>query len=205
MNIDWLSQLPWSIETQAWQDVTNPAWQGIDRVESMHVPVARQLALQMFHLQRAVISHSAQLAAHTPRPTQRILLGGMLQLSQDLDWFEKFADRCMLDLREPAISLCDQLLASIADHVKSPAWIDGFVTLAAYHSAWLVWLHQLAQATPMHPLGEFAERTTTLKYIVYVQGLVDTCRHHANEQQQAIWHETIDRLADFWRAHSLDR
>src|SRR5258708_6460102 len=48
-----------------------------------------------------LLTFQARLLARAPRPTQALLIGGLVALEAELTWFEDHAQRRMLDLAVP--------------------------------------------------------------------------------------------------------
>lgn len=117
---------------------------------------------------RDLLVFQARLLSRAPRPAQAVIVGGLVALEAELEWFEGLAEGRGLALdipRHPTTVTYRELLAGLEDE-PYPAGITGLWTIElAYLEAW-------KGAAPGHPdYREFVEHWTTPEFGGYVAGL----------------------------------
>ncbi|WP_408638297.1 TenA family transcriptional regulator [Rubrobacter xylanophilus] len=117
---------------------------------------------------REGLAFQARLLARAPRRDQRLLIGGLVALEEELGWFEEQARRRNLDLDarpHPANAAYCGFLAGLEGEPYAAALAALWALERAYLEAW-------RGAAPGHPeYREFVEHWTTPEFADYVSGL----------------------------------
>jgi len=134
--------------------------------------------------------------AKTPRPAQKVLIGGLSALDAELDWFEQNAQRQALDLNAALHPTCRRYV----DYLIASAYTQPFeVLLAILYGVEASYLCAWSALEASGPYAEFINRWSNTQFVAYVRGLLDVCNLHTHELQQEQFNEVLRHERDFWK------
>ena len=138
----------------------------------------------------------ALVAAKAPRDAQKVLIGGLAALDDELDWFERHARDRGLDLGVAPHPVCRRY----ANHILAAGYeasVEELLAMffgieAAYCVGW-------GSLVPGGPYREFIERWTSPAFTVYVGQLGSLADRHQGPGQQAAFDDVMRHEEAFWR------
>jgi thiaminase/transcriptional activator TenA len=139
---------------------------------------------------------AAVVAAKASRDAQKVLIGGLIALDDELDWFERHTHDRGLDLSEEPHPVCrryaDHILAACYE-AETPVLLAMFFGIeAAYCAGW-------GRLTAEGPYEEFIERWTNPQFVAYVGQLGELADSCADPGQQAAFNDIMRHEEAFWR------
>lgn len=138
----------------------------------------------------------ALVASKTPRPDQKVVIGGLTALNEELDWFESHARSRGLDLSVEPHPVCqayvDFLLASTYRHPNPVLLAILYGVEVAYTVAW-------GRLKAEGPYAEFIGRWTQPPFQDYVLQLMEVADRYPQPAQQPAFDEVMRREREFWR------
>lgn len=152
--------------------------------------------VQDYHFAKGLTSFQSVLTAKTPRPAQKLLIGGLLAMDYELDWFENHAQRLGLDLDTPVHPICHRYV----DYLIASAYTHPFpVSLAILFGVEVSYLYAWGALEPNGPYTEFIERWSNPKFRIYVKGLGEFVERFPHPDRQREFNEVLRHERDFWR------
>jgi hypothetical protein len=140
----------------------------------------------------------AIVAAQTPRPSQKVLFGGLVSQSHDLDFLEKYADRRIINVFEPPAKPWLDMVDELGECERRPFEIGLAVLFAIQllnHACW----GRIAE-NPSYL--DFSDRWTSPAHVAYCQALNDACRRNPHLEAQSAFNAVLDLLCDAYNRHS---
>lgn len=138
----------------------------------------------------------ALTAAKTPRPAQRVVIGGLAALDEELEWFEDHAEKRGLDLDAAPHPACrryaDYLIAAGYGEPMEILLAILFGVEVAYTAGW-------GRLEPEGPYAEFIERWTHPEFQAYVERLGELADAHEHPDQQEHFDRVMRHERAFWR------
>ncbi|BBL79511.1 aminopyrimidine aminohydrolase [Rubrobacter xylanophilus] len=148
------------------------------------------------------LKFQANLLARAPRRDQRLLIGGLSDLEEELGWFEEQAGRRGLDLHARPHPINAAYCGFLA-RLKSEAYAAGITALWALERAYLEAWRGAAPGAPEY--REFVEHWSMPEFEEYVLRLeeaVDAALGEAPEEERAragrVFPEVARLERDFW-------
>lgn len=138
----------------------------------------------------------ALAVAKTPRPAQRVLVGGLAALDAELDWFESHARVRDLDLDAPPDPVCRRYV----DYLIAAGYSQPMeVLLAILYGVEVAYTVGWGRLEAEGPYAEFIERWTHPDFQEYVAELRDLADAHRHPDQQGHFDRVMRHEREFWR------
>jgi len=170
----------------------------LDAVADGSLPEAafRRWLAQDYLFARGLTSYQAIALAKAPRDAHRVLIGGLVALDRELEWFENHAERRGIPLGERPHPVC----RAYVDFLMRSAYTQPWPVLAAilfgveasYLEAW-------SRLTPAGPYAEFIQRWSNPAFVNYVNDLAALARRHPHPDAQEAFNQVLVYERDFWR------
>lgn len=179
-----------------WTDATSAAF--LDAIADGTLPreAFDRWLLQDRLFVRGLTSFAAILAARAPRDAQRVVLGGLAVLNDELDWFDRHGQERGLELDVPPHPVCHRYV----DYLLAAAYTKPVGTLlAVFFGVEASYCHAWGRLARGGPYDEFLERWTTPAFVDYVDLLMELADRHVEEGQQEEFDRVLALERDFWR------
>ena len=172
---------------EAWREATRHPFLGGVREGSLPAGAFETWLVQDYLFVDDLRVFQSRLLARSPRVTQAAIADGLVALVDELDWFEKQAERVGLELDAPRHPTTEAYRDFMAD-LEEKRYPAGIVALWAIERAYLeAW----RSAAPGHPdYREFVEHWTVPEFAAYVAALEEAAdaalkEASAEEQEEA--------------------
>jgi formylaminopyrimidine deformylase / aminopyrimidine aminohydrolase len=140
------------------------------------------------------------LAARAGRDAQRVIIGGLGALNDELDWFERHAAERGLSLKAERLPVCrrygDYLMASAYTRPVEVLLAMFFGVEVAYCVGW--GRLRPAAGAPQGPYAEFIDRWTHPAFAEYVKELEKLADGAEHEEQQTEFDRVMEYEGEFW-------
>ena len=187
---------------EAWREATRHPFLGGVREGSLPAGAFETWLVQDYLFVDDLRVFQSRLLARSPRVTQAAIADGLVALVDELDWFEKQAERMGLELDAPRHPITDAYRDFMAD-LEEKRYPAGIVALWAIERAYLeAW----RSAKAGHPdYREFVEHWTVPEFAAYVAALeeaADAALKEASAEEQEEAEQVFLGVArlerDFW-------
>ena len=152
--------------------------------------------VQDYHFADALTSFQAVTLAKTPRRFREPLLGGLVAMDMEMDWFERQASRRRLELEAPLHPVCrhycDFLLRVAYSEPYQVALAVLFGVEASYLAAW-------SRLKPAGRYKEFIDRWSNKRFIAYVNSLWMLAEENPHKTNQRHFNLVLEHECEFWR------
>jgi thiaminase len=187
---------------ELWHEATrHPFLDGV-REGTLPEEAFERWLVQDYLFVREGLAFQARLLARAPRRDQRLLIGGLVGIEEELGWFEGQARRRGLDLEarpHPTNAAYCGFLVGLEREPYAAAVTALWALERAYLEAW-------RGAAPGHPnYREFVEHWTTPEFADYVSGLegaADAALEEGGEEEwkrgERVFLEVARFERDFW-------
>ena len=179
-----------------WREATEAEFLSAIRDGNLPREAFQRWLVQDYSFAKGLGAFQAIAVAKTPRPAQKVLIGGLSALDAELDWFEQNAQRQALDLNAALHPTCRRYV----DYLIASAYTQPFeVLLAILYGVEASYLCAWSALEASGPYAEFINRWSNAQFVAYVRGLLDVCNLHTHELQQEQFNEVLRHERDFWR------
>jgi thiaminase/transcriptional activator TenA len=179
-----------------WREATKSQFLSAIRDGSLPEEVFHRWLVQDYLFVKGATTFLAVTAAKTPRPSQKVLISGLVALDLELDWFEKHAQKRGLDLDVDPHPTCRRYV----DFLVTSAYSQPFeVLLAIAYGAEASYLGAWKALKATGPYAEFIDRWSNAQFVEYVSRLLRICEQHPHEDQQEKFNEVLRHECHFWR------
>jgi formylaminopyrimidine deformylase / aminopyrimidine aminohydrolase len=140
------------------------------------------------------------LAARAGREAQRVIIGGLGALNDELDWFERHAAERGLSLEAERLPVCrryvDYLMASAYMRPVEVLLVVFFGVEVSYCVGW--GRLRPAKGAPQGPYAEFIDRWTHPAFAEYVKALEKLADGAEHSEQQTEFNRVMTHEGEFW-------
>jgi len=179
-----------------WRDGTQAEFLNAIRDGTLPQEAFQRWLVQDYYFVKGLTTFVAITIAKTPRPSQKILIAGLVALDAELDWFEQHAQQQSLDLTTAMHPICKRYV----DYLVASAYTQPFEVLlamlygveASYTSGW-------SALDAAGPYAEFIHRWSNELFVDYVGELLKTCNRHPHHSRQTQFNEVLRHECNFWR------
>ncbi|MDX1623601.1 MAG: TenA family transcriptional regulator [Gemmatimonadota bacterium] len=138
----------------------------------------------------------ALTVAKTPREAQRVVIGGLAALDEELEWFEDHAEERGLDLDAEPHPVCRRYV----DYLIAAGYGEPMeVLLAILYGVEVAYTVGWGRLEAEGPYAEFIERWTHPDFQAYVAELRDLADAHRHPDQQEHFDRVMEHERAFWR------
>jgi thiaminase/transcriptional activator TenA len=181
-----------------------PLWDEATRTPFLEALAAGTLPVEVFHrwlaqdylFAKDLTAFQAVLLAKSRRDCHKALVGGLVALDKELEWFEYHAGGFHVDLDIPPHPTCrrytDFLLRCAYTEVYPVLIAMLFGVEASYLAAWSAF-------APAGPYAEFISRWSSTDFAAYVEGLGRLADRHPHEAAQQHFNEVLVHEREFWK------
>jgi len=179
-----------------WREATTAKFLSAIRDSNLPREAFQRWLVQDYLLAKGLATFQSITVAKSPRPAQKVLIGGLSALGAQLDWFEKNAQRQVFDFNAALHSTCRRYI----DYLVASAYRQPFeVLLAILYGVEASYLCDWSALEASGPYIEFINRWSNAQFVAYVRGLLDVCSLHTHELQQEQFNEVLRHERDFWK------
>lgn len=180
-----------------------PLWDEATRTPFLEALATGTLPVEAFHrwlaqdylFAKGLTAFQAILLAKSPRDCHKALVGGLVALDKELEWFESHAARFQVDLDIPPRPACrrytDFLLRCAYTEVYPVLIAMLFGVEASYLAAWSAF-------APAGPYAEFIARWSSPDFAAYVDALGGLADRHPHEAAQEHFNKVLVHEQEFW-------
>jgi len=197
-----MQQLSWSdseLILQAgdlWTEATRSPFLDAAADGTLPEDAFRRWLAQDYLFARGLTGYQAIALAKAPRDAHRVLIGGLVALDHELEWFETHAERRGILLDERPHPVC----RAYVDFLMRSAYTQPWPVLAAilfgveasYLAAW-------SRLSPSGPYAEFIERWSNEAFVHYVTDLAALARRYQHADAPEAFNQVLVYERDFWR------
>src|SRR2546425_2161831 len=179
-----------------WDEATRSPFLDALAAGSLAADAFRRWLGQDYLFANGLMAFQAILLSKAPRDCRKPLIGGLIALDRETDWFESHAARLRLDLDAAPHPTCRRY----TDFLMRCAYTQPYAVLLAmlfgmevsYFAAW--------SALPRSgPYTEFVERWSSADFAGYVAALGALASQNPHEAAQEHFNEVLAHERDFWK------
>ncbi len=178
-----------------WKEATSSPFLEAAAAGTLPAQAFRRWLAQDYLFARGLVVFQSLAAAKVPRDCHKTLLGGLVALDNELDWFEAHARRLGIALDVPPHRACRRY----TDFLIRSAHTEPFpVLLAVLFGVEVSYLAAWSALRPTGPYAEFIARWSSPAFADYVTALGGHAERYPHPSQQEYFNLVLQHERDFW-------